>query len=175
MTNIDDEERENEIHSKLSRLTQVIFSYTMNLKMLDAGENRYVDYIEGVLRRMERELENAKNLRIPLTVILFSIKNFKRYYALYGREESRKIIDLLEEIIRSRLSDPDFSVRFDRNKLLIILPGKNKKYAVPLANTIRNEIIQHFKKKEMQLLVTFLTSEYPEDGEDLHTLLDVID
>ena len=175
VTNIDEEERENEIHSKLTRLTQVIFSYTMNLKMLDIGENRYIDYIEGVLRRMERELENAKNLHIPLTVILFSIKNFKRYYALYGRAESRKIIDILEEIIRSRLSDPDFSVRFDRNKLLIVLPGKNKKYAVPLANTIRNEIIQHFKKKEMQLLVTFLTSEYPEDGEDLHTLLDVID
>ncbi|MBP7585913.1 MAG: hypothetical protein KBA61_17850, partial [Spirochaetes bacterium] len=71
--------------------------------------------------------------------------------------------------------EPDFAVRYDRSKVLIALPGKNKKYAVPLANTIRNEVIQGFKKKEMQLLVTFLTAEYPEDGEDLHALLDVID
>jgi hypothetical protein len=59
--------------------------------------------------------------------------------------------------------------------VLIVLPGKNKKYAVPLANTVRNEIIQYFKQKEVQLLVTFLSSEFPEDGDDLYTLLDIID
>jgi diguanylate cyclase (GGDEF)-like protein len=175
VTDIIDMDREKEIHAKLTRLSTVLVSYIMNLKALDINENRYADYIEPVLKRIDHELQNARSLRIPMTVILFSIKNFKRYYALYGREEARKIIDSLEEIIRSRLSDPDFSVRYDRSKLLIVLPGKNKKYAVPLANTIRNEIIQHFKKKEMQLLVTFLTAEYPEDGEDLHALLDVID
>ncbi len=79
------------------------------------------------------------------------------------------------ESVYSRLSDPDFCVRFDRSKFLMVLPGKNKKYAVPLANTVRNEITQGFKKKEMQLLVTFLTSEFPEDGEDITALLDNVD
>lgn len=170
-----DFEREKEIHGKLARLSTVLFSYIMNLKSLDVHENRYVDFIEPVLRRIENELQNARNLKIPLTVILFSIKNFKRYYTLYGRMEARRIIDALETIIRTRLADTDFSVRFDRNKVLIVLPGKNKKYAVPLANTVRNEIIQYFKQKEVQLLVTFLSAEFPEDGEDLYTLLDIID
>ncbi len=170
-----DFEREKEIHGKLARLSTVLFSYIMNLKSLDVHENRYVDFIEPVLRRIESELQNARNLKIPLTIILFSIKNFKRYYTLYGRMEARRIIDALETIIRTRLADTDFSVRFDRNKVLIVLPGKNKKYAVPLANTVRNEIIQYFKQKEVQLLVTFLSAEFPEDGEDLYTLLDIID
>ncbi len=170
-----DFEREKEIHGKLARLSTVLFSYIMNLKSLDVHENRYVDFIEPVLRRIENELQNARNLKIPLTIILFSIKNFKRYYTLYGRIEARRIIDALEMIIRTRLSDTDFSVRFDRNKVLIVLPGKNKKYAVPLANTVRNEIIQYFKQKEVQLLVTFLSAEFPEDGDDLYTLLDIID
>ncbi len=175
VNDIADMEREKEIHGKLARLSTVLFSYIMNLRELDVNENRYVDYIEPLLKRMDAELQNAKRLRIPMTAVLFSIKNFKRYYALYGKDEAKKIIDSLEEIIRSRLSEPDFAVRYDRSKVLIALPGKNKKYAVPLANTIRNEVIQGFKKKEMQLLVTFLTAEYPEDGEDLHALLDVID
>lgn len=170
-----DFEREKEIHGKLARLSTVLFSYIMNLKSLDVHENRYVDFIEPVLRRIESELQNARNLKIPLTVILFSIKNFKRYYTLYGRIEARRIIDALEMIIRTRLADTDFSVRFDRNKVLIVLPGKNKKYAVPLANTVRNEIIQFFKQKEVQLLVTFLSAEFPEDGDDLYSLLDIID
>lgn len=170
-----DFDKEKEIHGKLTLLSTVLFSYILNIRALDVHENRYMDFIEPVLRRIESDLQNARNLKIPLTIILFSIKNFKRYYALYGSKEARRIIDTLETIIRTRLSDTDFSVRFDRNKVLIVLPGKNKKYAVPLANTVRNEIIQYFKQKEVQLLVTFLTAEFPEDGDDLYTLLDIID
>ncbi|MCX7678000.1 MAG: diguanylate cyclase [Spirochaetes bacterium] len=170
-----DFEREKEIHGKLTQLSTVLFSYILNLKALDVYENRYMDLIEPILRRIEIELQNARNLKIPLTIVMFSIKNFKRYYTLYGRMEARRIIDALEMIIRTRLSDTDFSVRFDRNKVILVLPGKNKKYAIPLANTVRNEIIQYFKQKEVQLLVTFLSAEFPEDGEDLYTLLDIID
>ncbi len=175
VNDIEDQDREKEIHDKLVRLNKVLFSYVLNIKSMDIQENKYIDYVGITLKRIEREIENAKNLRIPLTLILFSIKNFKRYYNLFGNDEVKKIVDTFEMVIRSRLSDPDFSVRYDRNKLLMVLPGKNKKFAVPLANTIRNEMIQSFKKKEMQLLVTFLTAEYPEDGEDLNLLLDSID
>ncbi len=175
VTDISDEGREREIQSKLSRLTKILFPYINNIKKYDLRELMYLDYIDPVLKRVDRELENARNLQIPLTLILFSIKNFKRYYSIYGSAEAKKIILLFEDIIRSRLSDHDFSVRIDRSKILIILPGKNKRYSVPLANTIRNEILQNFKRKEMQLLVTFLTAEYPEDGDDLNSLLDSID
>lgn len=175
VTDINDSTRENEIHSKINRLTMVLFSYILNIRNLDAHELRYVDYIEPVIKRVEKELINAKNLRIPLTIILFSIKNFKRYYSLFGKAEANNVLFSLEEIIRTRLAEPDFSVRYDRNKFLIILPGKNKKYSIPLANTIRNEVLQSYKRKEMQLLVTFLTAEYPEDGDDINTLLDSID
>ncbi len=175
VTYISDEGREREIQSMLSRLTKILFPYITSIKKYDLRELMYLDYIDPVLKRVDRELENARNLQIPLTLVLFSIKNFKRYYSIYGIAEAKKIILMFEDIIRSRLSDHDFSVRIDRSKILIILPGKNKRYSVPLANTIRNEILQNFKKKEMQLLVTFLTAEYPEDGEDLNSLLDSID
>ena len=85
------------------------------------------------------------------------------------------MVESIEEVIKGRLSTHDFSARVDRNKVLVVLPGNNKKYAVPLANAIKNEILQGFKKKEMQLLITFLTAEYPVDGEDLYSLLDSID
>ena len=58
---------------------------------------------------------------------------------------------------------------------MLVLPGKNKKFAIPLANSIRNEITQLLKKREMQLMLVYLTAEFPEDGDDLHTLLDSIE
>ncbi len=78
-------------------------------------------------------------------------------------------------MIAARLSDSDFAVRFDRNKFILVLPGKNKKFAIPLANSVRNEITQSIKKKEMQLMLVYLTAEYPEDGGELYGLLDSIE
>ena len=80
-----------------------------------------------------------------------------------------------ETIITNRLSDGDFASKIDRNKFLIVLVGKNKKFAVPFANALKNEIVQQFSDKELQLLVTFLMAEYPVDGSDLYSLLDAID
>ncbi|MCP4723544.1 MAG: diguanylate cyclase [bacterium] len=168
--NIDDE-----IDVKLKRFSRMLFSSVMSIRSRDPEENRYIDNIEIIFKRINSELLNAKSLNIPLTLVLFSIKNFKRYGNLFGSEKSLDLIISFVEIIKSRLSDEDFSARFDRNKILVVLPGKDKKFAVPLANAVKNEIMQGFKKKEMQLLITFLMAEFPEDGDDLNSLLDGID
>jgi GGDEF domain-containing protein len=172
---VDMAESEDEVYKKLSRFSEILFPCILSVQRFDTQENRYIDSIEVILRRAEKQLDNARDLKIPLTIILFSIKNFKRYYSLYGYDEARRLVESIEGVIKGRLSTHDFSARVDRNKVLVILPGNNKKYAVPLANAIKNEILQGFKKKEMQLLITFLTAEYPVDGEDLYSLLDSID
>ncbi|MDY6935870.1 MAG: diguanylate cyclase [Spirochaetota bacterium] len=170
-----DKNRDCEIEKKLSRFSKIIFHYILNIRSYDIHESMYVDNVEILLKRINQELQKAKDLQIPLTLVLFSIKNFKRYHNVFGYNEAKKMIDSLIEVIKSRLGEDDFSVRLARHKILIVLPGKDKKYAIPFANVIRNEITKGFKKKEMQLLITFLTSEYPEDGDDLYTLLDCID
>jgi hypothetical protein len=73
------------------------------------------------------------------------------------------------------MSDTDFSMRYDRHKILIVLPGKDKKFADSMSNTIRNEFLSRFKKSEMQILVTFVISEYPEDGDSILSLIDAVD
>ena len=172
---IDDKSREGRVDKILKRLSQILFLYIMNYRSMDVFEGRYFDNIELIYKRINTELLNVSRLKIPLTLVLFSIKNFKRYNNLFGYEKGRKLIDKLVGIIRERLSDNEFSVRYDRNKILVVLPGKNKKYSVSLGNAIRTEIIQGFKRREMQLLITFLIAEYPEDGDDFNSLLDSID
>ncbi|MCU0820850.1 MAG: diguanylate cyclase [Spirochaetes bacterium] len=166
---------EQEIDRHLRGLTKTLFSAFLSIRQLDPEETRYVDNVELIFKRIGNELSGAKQMNIPLTIVLFSVKNFKRYASLYGYNESVQLINSCVDIIKSRLADTDFSARIDRNKIIIVLPGKDKKYAVPMANFLRNEIMQGFKRKEMQLLITFLMAEFPGDGEDLQTLLDSID
>ena len=107
--------------------------------------------------------------------MLFSLKNYKKFYNFFGHEEYEKLLDNVERVITNRLSDGDFSVRYDRHKILMILPGKNRQYATPLANSIRSEVIHNFSRKDMQLLLTFLTAQFPDDGDDLFTLIESVE
>jgi GGDEF domain-containing protein len=169
------EDKKVEIDNNLDKLSKMILFNITNIIRIDPDENRYIDNIGTLFKRINSELARAKKLNIPLTLIIFSIKNYKRYGNLFGYVKAKELIDNFAELIKSRLSETDFSARYDRNKILIVFPGKDKKFAEPFANTIRNEFMQRFKKSEMQLLITFLLSEFPEDGDDILSLVDSID
>ncbi len=163
------------IFKRISATSSLLMLNYLGIHSQEHKSDTFLDVVLPVYKRMEDELENAANLNIPLTIILFSLKNFKRYLSAFGIEKANELLRYLEETIVNRLADTDFTVRMDRNKFLLVLPGKNKKYAVPLANTIRNEMVQNFSTREIQLLITFLMAEYPEDGDNLYALLDTID
>jgi GAF domain-containing protein/GGDEF domain-containing protein len=170
-----DMQRLDEIDLKVERIALHLFPLMISFESVSIKRKKYIDNVEIIYKRIEDEIANARNLDIPVTLILFSIKNYKRYYNLFGIDEAKKLVELFEKTIRTRLSDGDFSVRYDRHKVLMVLPGKDKKFAVPLANAIRNEVVQGFRKKELQLLITFLTAEFPEDGNNVYSLIDAID
>jgi len=156
-------------------LSDVILTHYWSSRLIEYQYTNYIDVIAPVFNRISKELNNASKLSIPLTIVLFTIKNLKRYYIIQGFNKTKELIDKVEDIIHNRLSEGDFTAKIDRHKFLIVLPGKNKKFAVPFANALKNEIVQQFSQKELQLLVTFLMAEYPEDGNDMYSLLDAID
>ncbi|MFH0976828.1 MAG: diguanylate cyclase [Spirochaetota bacterium] len=161
--------------NKLKKFVKMIFSNLINIMLIDSDKNKYTDNIDVLFTRINSELENCKNLSIPLAISIFSIKNYKRYGNIFGYAKAKELFDNLSDLIKSRLSETDFSARYDRNKILIVFPGKDKKFAMQFSNTIRNEFMLRFTRNEMQLLITFLIAEYPEDGNDLLTLIDIID
>jgi GGDEF domain-containing protein len=157
-----------------ARFCDFIFPYVYILQDIAGRRGKYIDSIEGTFKRIDEEIQYAENLRIPLTLVVLAIKNYKRYHSIYGPEKVKKMFRHMEDFIKARLSDRDFSVRYDRHKILIVLTGKDKKFAVPLANTVCNEMIHSFSTHEAQLLVTFLTAEFPLDGRDTYSLIDAV-
>ena len=169
------EDKKNEVENNFAKLSKVILQNITNILNIDPDKNKYIDNIGNLFNKLNTELVNAKKLNIPLTLAIFSIKNYKRYGNLFGYEKAKELIDNFAELIKSRLSETEFSARYDRNKILVIFPGKDKKFVETFANIIRSEMMQRFKKSEMQLLITFMLAEYPEDGDNLLNLIDSID
>ena len=162
------------VNKRILRLCDFIAPYAFIIRELECRRGSYIDSIESIFYRIEDDIRHARNLKIPLTVVLISIKNYKRFHGMFGQEKVRQMLSHFERFIRSRLSDRDFSVRFDRHKILMVLPGKDKKYAVTLANTVCTELIHAFSTREVQLLVTFLCAEFPLDGADTYSLIDAV-
>jgi GGDEF domain-containing protein len=157
-----------------ARVCGYIFPYLYLMHDSANRRGKYTDSIERTIKRIDAEIAHAQDLGIPVTLIAITIKNYKRYHAIYGNLKVKEMLRHIEDFIFARLSERDFSVRYDRNKFMIVLTGKDKKYAVPLANAVCNELVNNFSTQEAQLLVTFLTAEYPLDGKDTSGLIDAV-
>lgn len=164
-----------DIDIRLQKIIKFLFPYISEITELDPAINIYNDLTEVLYGRIETELSRSLDLHIPLSLILFSIKNFKRFYDRFGRIEMNKLFEKISVIIKSKLYSADFSVRIDRHKFMLILPGKDRKYSTTLSSILKNEISDLYSNSDFKLLVNSAISVYPEDGNDLFALLEVIE
>jgi len=164
-----------DVDIRLQRIVRFIFPYIYRLIFMDPEKSRYSDLTDGFYSRLEKELKRATDMSIPVAVISLSIKNYKRYYEYFGKIELLKMFEAISELIKARLSAGDFSVRTDRNKFIIVLPGKEKKYCASFTAILKNEILSAFNTTEFRLLIGFISSVFPDDGNDIFSLLEIID
>lgn len=164
-----------DVDIRLQRIVRFIFPYIYRFNDLDPEKNRFNDLTTGFYLRFENELKRSIDMNIPVAVISLSIKNYKRYYDRFGRIEMNKMFEIISGIIKGRLYTGDFSVRVDRNKFIIVLPGKDKKYSATFTAVLKNEISARFNTSDFRLLITFISAVFPEDGKDIFSLLEVIE
>jgi len=163
-----------DIDIRIQKINRFLFPYLHRVYELDPNLNKYIDLSAKFYERIESEIKHAKELNIPLSLVLFTIKNYKRFHDRFGAIEFDKLFNFSAEIFKSKLSIGDFSGRIDRNKFLLVLPGKEKRYSVMLANTIKNEILEKFNMSDFKLLITSSNSVFPEEGMDLFSILEVL-
>jgi len=164
-----------DIDIRIQKINRFLFPYLHRVYELDPELNKYNDLTEVFYERIENELKHAQEMHIPLSLVLFTIKNYKRFHDRFGKIELEKLSGVVAEIIKSKLSEGDFSARIDRNKLMIVLPGKEKRYSIMLSNTIKNAIVARYNMSDFKLLITSMSSVFPEDGNDLFSILEVLE
>ncbi len=164
-----------DIDIRIRKISKFLFPYIDRINELDPEKNLYRDLTSNVYNRIENEIRKSDELGIPLTLLVFSVKNYKRFYDRFGGVETGLLFSRIESIIKSRLSTGDFAAKIDRHKFIAAFPGKDRKFAATFSSVIKNEITAHYGSSDFKLLVSFITAEFPVDGSDLYSLLDVLD
>ena len=169
--------RERLVESKIHvmRLARTVFGNIMGRELIKIDEFPFIDPISKVYERIERTLHRSGEMKIPLSFVLFKVRNYKRYCALFGVHDSGELMKMIRNVIESRVSGNEFAVKLDRGVILTLLPGKTRKYAIPFAAAVQNEILSNFRERESHIMLTHLIAEYPTDGKTVNEIMDFID
>jgi hypothetical protein len=158
----------------IMRLSRHVFSFLQGNAAISVYESPFSDIVGKPMLRMEKTLSMADDIGITASFILFHVKNLKRYRSIFGTSDADKLMLRIREIIESRISHSDYGIRTESGKIIVVLPGKTRKYAVPFATAVRNESMAAFRDRENQIMLTYLIAEYPSDGKTLHDILDYL-
>ena len=172
---IDPDVEISDIDIRIQKINRFLFSYLENIYEADRSLNKYNDLTAGLYNKIKGDIQHAHSLNIPVSLLLITVKNYKGFYEKFGVPELEKLFSYIAEIIGSKLSAGDFMAKIDRNRFIVVLPGKDKRYSVMLANLVKNDVVNKYSTNDFKLLITSLISVYPDDGTDLFSILEVLE
>jgi GGDEF domain-containing protein len=164
-----------DIDIRIQKINRFLFPYLDNIYEADRSLNRYNDLTAGLYSKIKKDIRHVHDLNIPMSLVMFTIKNYKAFYERFGWIDLEKLFNYTAELIQSKLNTGDFSAKIDRNRFIVVLPGKDKRYSIMLSNLIKNDIVNRYSEGDFKLLITSLVSVYPDDGADLFSILEFLE
>lgn len=146
------------------------------IKKLHQGARR--DSLTGLYNRrcfydrMNYEMEKMKRTKLPLSLALIDIDNFKAINDTYGHLEGDKVLVKLAGIFKTQARSCDTVVRWGGEEFTIILPETDKNGAMAFAERIR-ALVEYSDCKykiTISIGVTTVCQEY--DAEKIMSIAD---
>ncbi len=146
-----------------------------------AEELKVIDELTGLYNagymksRMEEEVRRAVRYHRPCSLVLLSVNEFQKLQDLYGGLAGEGVLHQLADLLKGQVGEGDRIGRLGPDEFALILPERNKREAIELAETIRRAVESHKFSNGPQPLPCMLTvsagiSENPLDGATGETL-----
>lgn len=135
------------------------------LEIKDALTGLYNElFIRG---RLQEEIKRAITCQRPCSFVLLNVDNFKKYREATGALAAEVTLKKIASLIKDSVTDIDRVARFGDNEFAILLPEKNKRQAIEIAENIRKKIEFTFSEEpdlNKRLTMSGGLSENPLDG-----------
>ncbi|MDD5618244.1 MAG: GGDEF domain-containing protein, partial [Candidatus Omnitrophica bacterium] len=118
-----------------------------------------------IVNRLDEEIKRAVIYQRPCALLLLSIDNFKEFSNSAGELASEDVLKKVSKALEKSCREIDKVARYGDSEFAVILPEKNKKQSVILAEEIKRKIEEFFaKENKAGLTVCGAISENPIDG-----------
>jgi diguanylate cyclase (GGDEF)-like protein len=103
--------------------------------MLTGAYNR-----RGLLAEMARDLERARRLGHPVSLVMFDIDHFKRVNDERGHPAGDLVLTAFAELVTRRMRSTDLLARYGGEEFVLVLPGATLEEAKLVADRVRREV-----------------------------------
>lgn len=129
---------------------------------------------------LKEELSRALRYRLPLSLVIFDVDDFKRFNDTYGHPDGDRVLLAVAEILRETLRNCDIPFRYGGEEFIALLPETGRDAAVLVAERIRQEIEIASRRHLPEdiphgVTVSVGVAAFPGDAETADKLLKVAD
>jgi diguanylate cyclase (GGDEF)-like protein len=119
-----------------------------------------------VLSRLEEEIKRAIFYQRPCSFIVFNVDNFKAFRDTHGELTTEEALKKMAKLIRDNTAPIGKAARIGADEFAMLLPEKNKREAMRIAEETRHRIeaTAFLKDAKVVLTVSAGVSENPIDG-----------
>lgn len=127
-----------------------------------------------IRNRLREEIRRAIVYQRPCAFILLVIDNFQDFQLKFGALQTELGLKKITSLIRNSVSEIESIARFEDDKFCIVLPEKNKRQALEIAENIRRKVEFSFNEeidRHKRLTLSGSVSENPLDGTEAEELI----
>lgn len=110
--------------------------YNHSVKDAKTGLYNHIFFI----KRINEEFSRSKRQKIPFSVVLIDIDNFKKFNDKYGHLAGDAVINSIAETLKHELREMDTVSRFGGEEFTILLPDTKGSIAMNIAERVRKSV-----------------------------------
>ncbi len=137
-------------------------------KALTVKDELTGQYNENYIRqRIEEEIKRAIAYQRPCAIGMFAINRFEEYQRQRGTPEADRALKKVAKVIEAAVTEIDRVGRFNNYEFVVVLPERNKRQAIEIADEIRRRVAFAFASSDEQadrLTISGSVAENPLDG-----------
>jgi len=88
--------------------------------------------------RLMEEFERARRYRLPLSLLLIDVDNFKQFNDAMGHTEGDELLRSIAAMLKENARANDVTARYGGDEFVVILPNTNSKVAYNLGERLRS-------------------------------------
>ena len=156
----------------------------INLLHEQLKEQAYCDALTGLFNRrlmdemLTQQLEQCRGLKIPFSIFIIDIDNFKKINDEFGHLTGDSILQNYGMCIKAMTRTDDFSCRFGGDEILMAFQNMPLRQAMKKAQTICKKLSKLYVQNEDQQISTTVSigvAVYPNHGDSVRKLINQAD
>lgn len=125
-------------------------------------------------RCLDFELQRAKRLKQPLSLLFLDLDGFKKVNDSFGHLQGSRSLVEIAGIIKAAARETDIVGRYGGDEFMLLLPSTDKAGAHMVAERIRHHVSEYCLR-DIKMTASIGIASYPEDGQERDVLIRLAD